>query len=101
MAMKRFITLLSFTPQGRNTIQESPARADAFIAAATVAGCKVNALYWTVGGYDGLISFDAPDEETATALMVKLSSAGNVTTHTLQAFPREGIERILAKAGGL
>ena len=99
--MKRFISLLTFTPQGRHTIQESPERADAFIAAATAGGCTVNALYWTVGGYDGLISFDAPDEETATALMVKLASAGNVQTHTLQAFPREGIERILAKVGGL
>ena len=81
--MKRFITLLTFTKM------------------ATAAGCKVNALYWTVGGYDGLVSFDAPDEETATALMVKLSSAGDVKTHTLQAFPREGIERILQKVSEL
>ncbi len=95
--MKRFITLLTFTPQGRSTIQESPDRAEAFTKTATAAGCKVNALYWTVGGYDGLLSYDAPDEETATALMVKLSSAGNVKTHTLQAFPREGIERILKR----
>lgn len=97
--MKRFITLLKFTQQGITTIEDSPARAEAFTAMATAAGCKVNALYWTIGGYDGLLSLDAPDEETVTALLVKLSSAGNVTTHTLQAFPQEGIERILSKIG--
>ena len=95
--MKRFITLLNFTDQGLATIQDSPDRAEAFTEMATAAGCKINALYWTIGGYDGLLSFDAPDEETATALMVKLASAGNVKTHTLQAFPQEGIQRILGK----
>lgn len=99
--MKRFITLLTFTEQGIGSIQDSPQRADAFIKTATKYGCKVNALYWTVGDYDGLISYDAPDDETATALMVKLSSAGNVKTHTLQAHAKEGIERILAKVSEL
>jgi uncharacterized protein with GYD domain len=97
--MKRYIALLTFTGQGRHDIQDSPQRADAFAATATAAGCKINALYWTVGVYDGIISFDAPDEETAAALMVSLARAGNVTTQTLRAFPREGIEAILAKAG--
>lgn len=99
--MKRFIVLLTFTAQGRQSISDSPARADAFVKMATEAGCKVNALYWTVGSYDGILSLDAPDEETATALMVKLASAGNVKTQTLQAFPREGIQRILSKVGSL
>ena len=99
--MKRFISLLTFTAQGITTIEESPERAEAFTAMATAAGCKVNALYWTTGGFDGVLSFDAPDEETAAALMVKLSSAGNVTTHTLQAFPNDGIQRILSKVGEL
>lgn len=99
--MKRFIALITFTEQGMRTVHDSPERADAFIAMATAAGAKINALYWTVGRYDGLVSFDAEDEETATALMVKLSSTGNVKTETLRAFPREGIERILGKAAEL
>jgi uncharacterized protein with GYD domain len=68
---------------------------------AEAAGVRIRALYWTIGEYDGLLSYDAPDEETATALMVKLSAAGNVKTHTLQAFAREGIERILARIAEL
>jgi uncharacterized protein with GYD domain len=99
--MKRFITLLKFTSQGTSTIKESPERAKAFTEMATAAGCKVNALYWTMGGYDGILSFDAPDEAMATALMVKLSSAGNVTTQTLQAFPHDEIDQILEKVEGL
>lgn len=99
--MKRFITLLSFTEHGRRDIADSPARAQAFTEMAAAAGAKINALYWTVGGYDGIISFDAPDEETATALMLKLTSAGNVTTHTLRAFARDEMERVLSKAESL
>jgi uncharacterized protein with GYD domain len=97
----RFITLLTFTEQGLAAIQKSPARADTFIEMADRAGCKVNALYWTVGGFDGILSLDAPDETTATALMIKLSSAGNVRTHTLRAFRREEIEGILATVSEL
>ncbi|MGK0185900.1 MAG: hypothetical protein ACI9R3_001683 [Verrucomicrobiales bacterium] len=99
--MRRYITLLTFTPQGASTIQDSPNRADAFTRTATAVGAKINALYWTTGGFDGVLSFDAPDDETAAALMVKLTSAGNVQTQTLQAFPREGIERILGKVSGM
>lgn len=95
--MKRFISLITLTDQGRATIQDSPKRADGFIEQATAAGAKINALYWTTGGYDGILSFDAEDEEMATALMLKLSTAGNVRTHTLQAFRREEFDRILEK----
>jgi uncharacterized protein with GYD domain len=32
----------------------------------------VSEIYWTLGPNDGLIIMDAPDEETATALMLKV-----------------------------
>ncbi|NIP97900.1 MAG: GYD domain-containing protein, partial [Akkermansiaceae bacterium] len=91
--MKRFIALINFTDQGRRNIKESPERADAFIEDAKASGVTINALYWTIGGYDGIISLDAPDEQTATAVLVRLSSGGNVTTTTLQAFNREDIAK--------
>lgn len=96
--MKRFISLINFTDQGRRAIKESPDRADAFLADAESLGAKVNALYWTIGGHDGILSFDAVDGETAAALMVHLTSAGNVTVQTLQAFKRDEITSILEKA---
>ena len=96
--MKRYIALLTVTAKGIEAIKESPARADAFCASAEKAGVKINALYWTTGPYDGLISFDAPDEETADALMVSLNSTGRVKTQTMRALDRAAFSAVLAKA---
>jgi uncharacterized protein with GYD domain len=50
-----------------------------------------------MGAYDGLILFDAPDDETATAAMLSLGSRDNVTTQTLRAFNATEVGKILAK----
>jgi uncharacterized protein with GYD domain len=44
------------------------------------------------GPFDGLIVFDAPDEETATALMLQLGSLGNVHTQTARAYKAAEME---------
>jgi uncharacterized protein with GYD domain len=43
------------------------------------------------------VVFDAPDEETATALMLYLGSFGNVHTQTARAYNAEEMEPILGK----
>jgi len=42
------------------------------------------------------VVFEAPDEETATALMLHLGSLGNVQTQTARAFTAAEMEKILA-----
>jgi uncharacterized protein with GYD domain len=96
--MKRYIALLTFTAKGFESIKESPARADAFCASAEKSGVKINALYWTTGPFDGLISFDAPDEQTADALMLGLNADGMVKTQTMRALDRAAFTEVLAKA---
>ena len=54
-------------------------------------------IFWTLGPFDGLVVFDAPDEETATALMLHLSSFGNVHTQTARAYEATEMEQILGK----
>lgn len=96
--MKRYIALLTFTAKGFEAIKDSPARADAFRESTRKVGVKINALYWTSGPYDGLISFDAPDEETADALMLSLNSTGKVRTKTMRAHDSAEFSAVLAKA---
>jgi len=83
--MKRYISLFRFTEQGAKAIKQSTARAHAFAAAVAKAGVKVEAQYWTVGAYDGLLILSAEKESDALRLLVALAAAGNVTTETLQA----------------
>ena len=95
--MATFITLGNFTDQGIRNVKDSPQRAQAFKDAAEKAGVTVKDIYWTVGSYDIVTIVDAPDAETATALLLGVGSLGNVRTHTLQGFSAEEINGIIAK----
>jgi uncharacterized protein with GYD domain len=97
--MATFITIIKYTPQGATSIQGTCKRATAFKAAAKKLGGKVTANYWTQGPFDGVLVFEAPDAETASALMVRLASEGYVQTQTVPAHTVAEMETILAAAG--
>jgi len=84
--MARFLSLLQFTEQGIKAIDKSTQREERFASAVQAAGGKVEAAYWALGEFDGAIVFSAPDEKTATRLLVQLGKEGNVRTKTVQVF---------------
>jgi uncharacterized protein with GYD domain len=94
--MATFITTLQFTEHGDEAIRETCKRAAAFKANAEKMGLKVLGTYWTLGPFDGVIVFEAPDETVATAAMLNLASKGNVRTQTARAFDAAEMEKILA-----
>ena len=93
--MATYITTMHFTEQGIKAVRDTCQRAAAFKAAAKKMGLKVSGLYWTLGAFDGVIVFDAPDEATATAAMLHLSSLGNIRTQTARAFGDAEMQKIL------
>ena len=95
--MATFLSTVKFTEQGLKDIDQSCQRAAAFEAVATEMGANVRDIFWTLGSFDGLVAFDAPDEETAAAIMLKISAAGNVHTQTTRAFSASEMQNILAK----
>jgi uncharacterized protein with GYD domain len=97
LLMATFITTIRFTEKGITSIGDTCKRAAAFKAAAEKLGVKVAEIYWTLGAFDGVVVFDAPDDETATAAMLHLGSLGNVHTHTARAFNAAEMEKILAR----
>jgi uncharacterized protein with GYD domain len=98
--MATYLTTIKFTQQGVTAIQDTTKRAASFKAAAKKLGVKVTDLYWTLGAYDGLLICEAPDDETVTAALLHLGSAGNVQTATVRAFNAAEMDRVLAKLGG-
>ena len=96
--MNTYITLVNFTQQGLQNIHESPHRAAAFKAAAKKAGVKVTNIFWTLGGYDGVIMFEAKSDAAATGLMLSLAALGNVHTKSLRAFGTSEFAEIVAQA---
>lgn len=95
--MATFISTIKFTEKGLAAIQETTKRAASFKAAVRKMGVKVTGIYWTLGAFDGVLILDAPDDETATAALLQLSSADNVHTSTVRAFNAVEMESVLAK----
>jgi uncharacterized protein with GYD domain len=97
--MATFITTIRFTEKGLEGIRKTGKRATAFKAAAKKMGVRVTGIYWTLGSFDGVIIFEAPDDETATAAILSLSAQGNVTTTTARAFGAGEIEKVIGMLG--
>lgn len=94
--MATFVSLISFTDQGVRNIKDSPDRFEAFRAMAEASGVTVRSVYWTMGSRDMVVTVDGP-EETAAAVMMKVSSLGNVRSETLRGYGPEEMRRILGR----
>ena len=95
--MATFISTVQFTEQGMKDIKATGKRAESFKSSAAKMGVDVRHVFWTMGRFDGLVVFDAPNEETAAAVMLQLSSRGNVHTETMRAYESSDMEQILGK----
>ena len=95
--MATFITNIKFTQQGIKDIDHTTRRAAALKAAAKKMGVKVKDIYWTLGDHDGVLIFEAADDETATTLLLHLGAMGNVHTTTVRAFTTAEMDQILAR----
>jgi len=95
--MATFITTVRFTAQGIKAINETTKRSAAIKAEAKKMGVKVNDVYWTMGSYDGLMIFEASDDQAAAAFSLQIGAAGNVQTTTVRAFTAAEMDKILAK----
>ncbi len=95
--MAMYVSLIQFTDQGIRNIKDTIKRGDAAMAEAQKLGMEITEEFWTMGAYDVVVMFDAPNDETMSAFMLKVGSLGNVKSQTLRAFRREEMENILAK----
>jgi uncharacterized protein with GYD domain len=96
--MATFIALITETQLGETHIDESVARATKFREEAAKFGARITGIYWTIGQYDGVLIFEASDDEKAAALLHHLGSKGAVRTQTLRAFDVEVTRSILQAA---
>jgi uncharacterized protein with GYD domain len=98
--MATFISTVKLTGQGLKAVKDTTKRAAVIKTAMKKMGITHTATYWTLGTYDGLLIFDAPDDETATAFMLQLASQGNIHTSTVRAFSAGEMDKILGKMAG-
>jgi uncharacterized protein with GYD domain len=95
--MPNYVVLMNWTDQGVRTVKDTVQRREQADALAERHGARIEQVYWTVGPYDIVAILDAPDDESATAVMLELSSGGNLRTTTLRAYDREEMSGILQR----
>jgi len=95
--MATYIMLTSFTDQGIRNVKDSTKRADAVRDLAKKFGVTAKEFFWTLGSYDVVAIYDAPDDASMTALGLAIGAAGNIRTQTMRAFSREEMNGVLAK----
>ena len=95
--MATYISLVQFTDKGIQAAKQTSERVADWSAKVQSRGVSIKQMYWTLGHYDQVCIFEAPDDETATAMQLTIGSRGTVRTTTLRAFDREAIENIIAK----
>jgi uncharacterized protein with GYD domain len=93
--MPTYVILGKYTLQGIRKIKGTTKRADAFRNLAKKMGARVKEIYWTMGQYDVVTIIDAPDDATATRVLLAAGSMGNVQTETLRAYTQNEVARIL------
>jgi uncharacterized protein with GYD domain len=95
--MATYVLLGQFTDQGIRGVKDTTQRAEKFQAMAKKAGITVKSIYWTLGAYDVITVIEAPNEESATALLLSAGALGNLRTQSLRAFSADEISKILTK----
>ncbi len=93
--MPAYVTLFSWTEKGVQAVKDTGKRAKEAEADWEAAGGRVIGIWWTLGQYDGILIHQAPDDQTATRLLVKLGQKGFVRTTTMRAFGEEEIDTVV------
>jgi len=96
--MAMYVSLINWTEKGVAGFKDTLDRAEAGKQLAGKFGGSLKEIYWTLGSYDIVAVSEAPDDESATAFSLALSSQGNVRTTTMRAFSADDMKGIIAKA---
>lgn len=93
--MATYISLLHFTRQGGLTIKDSPKRRAAATRAIAGMGGILKHTYLTLGRFDGVVIFEAPDDNTAAKIALVMGTQGDSSAETLRAFPEDEFDQMI------
>jgi uncharacterized protein with GYD domain len=91
--------LASWTDSGAQKVKESPRRVDTAKKALADMGGEFKSLYMTMGEYDLVAVYEAPDDAVAARFTLLLGMLGTVRTKTLKAFPEAAFRQIVQSLG--
>jgi len=101
--MSLYMLQFAYTPETWNAFTKNPEDRTATVKAlGEKMGCRVEALYYSFGEYDGHVVVEAPDETTVTAFALAAMSPGHLkSTKTTVLMRPAQIVAAMKKAGGV
>jgi uncharacterized protein with GYD domain len=97
--MPTYIMLANWTDQGAQKVKDSPRRLETAKKALADMGGEFKNLYMTLGDYDLVAVYEAPDDAVAARFSLLLGMLGAVRTRTMKAFPEAAYREIIASLG--
>ena len=97
--MSTYIMLANWTDQGARNIKDSPRRLDAAKKALEDVGGEFKSFFMTMGDFDMVGIYEAPDDAVAARFTLQVGQLGNIRTRTLKAFPESAFREIVASLG--
>ena len=97
--MSTYVVLANYTERGIQNIRDSPQRLDAVRGQLEQMGGALRSFYLTMGEYDIVFVFEAPDDAIASRFLLLLGQAGYVRTTSMKAFPEAAYREIIHSLG--
>ncbi|MGM4920287.1 Uncharacterized protein, contains GYD domain [Bradyrhizobium sp. NFR13] len=97
--MTTYIMLANWTDQGVQHVKDSPRRLDLAKKALKDMDGEFKSFFLTMGDYDMVAVYEAPDDAVAARFNLQLGMLGNIRTRTLKAFPETAYREIIKSLG--
>jgi uncharacterized protein with GYD domain len=101
--MALYMAQFAYTSEAWTAFTKNPEdRTAAVQALAQKLGCRLEALYYSFGEYDGFVILEAPDEATVTAFLLAAMAPGHIRATKTTVLMRAGaVVEAMKKAGGV
>jgi uncharacterized protein with GYD domain len=97
--MPSYVMLANWTDQGVRGIVDLPKRIDQAKRLLSDMGGQFNSLHMTMGEYDLVGIYEAPDDAVALRFILMLQKQGNARTTSMKAFPEPAMREIVKSVG--
>ena len=97
--MPTYVLLANWTEQGIRGVKELPRRLDTAKKALKDMGGEFKSVFLTLGDYDLVVIYEAPDDAVAARFNLQLGMQGNIRTRTMKAFPEAAYREIITSLG--
>jgi uncharacterized protein with GYD domain len=97
--MTTYVLLIRWTEQGIRQVKDSPNRLDKARSMLKEMGGQFKTIFMTMGDYDLVAIYEAPDDAISARFTLMLGMLGSVRTTTLKAFPEQAYREIISSLG--